>query len=86
MQKRRSAQKWLMYFGVGGRVLIKKKKFLLLLRFEAFSNNPFYGNQTILLSSCSYFLRYLFVIIILGYSSNCMFLLLVFYKKIKKNY
>ena len=37
----------------------KKKKLLLLLRFEVFSNNPFYGNQIILLSSCSYFLRYL---------------------------
>ena len=37
----------------------KKKKLLLLLRYEVFSNNPFYGNQIILLSSCSYFLRYL---------------------------
>ena len=37
----------------------KKKKLLLLLRFEVFSNNPVYGNQIILLSSCSYFLRYL---------------------------
>ena len=36
----------------------KKNKKLLLLRFEVFSNNPFYANQIILLSSCSYFLRY----------------------------
>lgn len=38
----------------GGRAGIDKKKLLLLLRFEVFSNNPFYGNQIILLSSCSY--------------------------------
>ena len=43
----------------GGRAGIDKKKLLLSLRFEVFSNNPFYGNQIILLPSCSYFLRYL---------------------------
>ena len=44
---------------LGGRAGIDKKKLLLLLRFEVFSNNPFYENQIILLSSCSYYLRYL---------------------------
>ena len=59
--KKKKCAKWLMCFGVCGRVLIKRM--LLLLRFEVFSNNPFYGNQIILLSSCSYFLRYLLLLL-----------------------